>query len=323
MVFKDKICPFCEEKIFRVAHLKKCNKNVNEITAYKLMIEKTFNCVVEEVLNDYLNGLSLPDIKEKYGISYKATQKLLENDGYSLRTIKESCNDKRLSKYLNTIQEKFSVDNVSKSDIIKDRKRKTFIKNYGVDNTFKTEGFTEHVSLICLEKYGKKRITNGKLNSEKRALFTDEKWESINRKIRETYQKKYENGWQGSQFSSTFEEKIKDCLDKNNIQYEQQKYVNGRSYDFHIINTDILIEVNGDYWHANPKFYNSDDKINYPGGKRLAKEVWDKDMLKKENAEKYEYILIYLWESDINECLKNKTINEFLLSNLVCEVKTE
>ena len=33
--------------------------------------------------------------------------------------------------------------------------------------------------------------------------------------------------------------------------------------------------------------------------------------------EKYGYVIIYLWEWDINECLKNKTINEFLLSNLI------
>lgn len=317
MRIKDKICPFCDEKISTITHLKKCNKNIDEITSFKLMIEKTFNCISEEVLNDYLTGLSLPDIKEKYGISYKFTQKLLENNGYSLRTIKESCNDNRLSKYVNTTQKKFLVDNVSKSNVIKNKKRKTFIENYGVDNIFKTDGFTEYVSLICFERYGKKRITSPKLISEKRLLFTDKKWEDIHRKTRETYQKKYENGEYGSQFSSKVEGKIKDCLDDNNIQYEQQKYVNGRSYDFYIVNTNILIEVNGDYWHANPKFYNYGDEINYSGGKCLVNEIWGRDKLKKENAEKYGYVIIYLWEWDINECLKNKTINEFLLSNLV------
>lgn len=313
----NKICPFCDKKISTISHLKKCNDSIDEVTSYKLMIEKSFNCSVDDIIKEYLSGLSLPDVKKKYGLSYKMTQKILNDNGYNCRTIKESCNNNRLNKYVKTTIEKYGVDNVSKSDEIKNKKKETFIKNYGVDNIFKTNGFSSYVDLIMLERYGKKRLTNPLLISKKRLEFTDDKWNEINRKTIETYQKRYDNGESINKYKSKLELYIKQSLDELNIVYEQQKYVNGRSYDFYIVNTNILIEVNGDYWHANPKFYNYDDEINYSGGKCLVKEIWDRDRLKKENAEKYGYVIIYLWEWDINECLKSKTINEFLLSNLI------
>lgn len=317
----NKICPFCGENIRKSSHLNKCNPNVNEKDAYDLMIEKTYGHKSIEIMEDYLNGLSLPDIKKKYGIPYKTTEKILMYSGYSTRTIKESCNQNRTKKYVDTVLMKYGVDNVSKLDEIKSKKNQTFLKNYGVDNVFKIDGFAHYVSNICLERYGKKRLTNPELISERRLNFDEKKWSEIHAKTRESYQKKYDDG--SHIFSSKIENIVQNVLTELNIPFLPQKFVCGRSFDLHILNTNILIEINGDFWHGNPQLYESTDILSHPGEKITAKQLWEKDRIKKYDAEKKGYRVIYIWEKDIYESLKNNTLTETILKSLSWREGTE
>lgn len=75
-------------------------------------------------------------------------------------------------------------------------------------------------------------------------------------------------------------------------------------YDAHILGTKKLIEVNGDFWHANPKIYKETDLVKLPGTPLLAKQIWYNDLKKKNMAEKYNYDILYLWESDF-KCIEN------------------
>ena len=320
MRIKNKICPFCNKKISTTNHLKKCNPLIDYNMAFKMMVEKTFNCKTGDIINDYKNGLSLPDIKNKYKISYGYTTKLIEIFGESTRTISESSNENRLIKYKKTVTDKYGVDNVSKSEKIKKKKVATFIKNYGADNIFKTDGFTEYVTDICLKKYGKKRITNPKLISEKRLKFSKEKWKQIERKRKNTIQENIDNGITYDIFNSNLELLVKGIFEKNDIKIKHQKFINGLSYDFHIINTNIIVEVNGDYWHANPEQYKEDDIVNISDKLKLAKDVWEKDELKIINANKHNYRVITIWESEINRCIVDDSLEEFVL-NLLLECK--
>jgi very-short-patch-repair endonuclease len=82
-------------------------------------------------------------------------------------------------------------------------------------------------------------------------------------------------------------------------------------FDFGIKDKRILIEVDGDYWHGNPAFYNN---IGCEGKKILnsiqlknIKRDLDKNMF----AEKNNLKIIRIWESQIKdgsfkEILKNK-----------------
>ena len=319
MKSKTKICPYCKTLISTTSHLLKCNPNVDIDISYINMIEITYNCKVENIVNEYVNGFSLPDIKLKYNLPYKTTTKLLKIYGITCRTIKESCNEDRIKKSKKTCLIKYGVDNVSKSSIVKDKKAQTFIRNYGIDNIFRTDGFAKYVTSIMIEKYGKARNTNGELISKKRLEFSDKKWKDIQDKTKKTIQEKYgninENIWK---YSSSLEDIVKNVLDKNNIVYKPQKFVSGRSYDIHILNTNILIEINGDYWHANPKLYNDGEMINYAGkGKCLVNEIWDKDTEKLKIANDSGFDVIYLWEFDINYHILNNTLDKFVLNNLI------
>ena len=97
--------------------------------------------------------------------------------------------------------------------------------------------------------------------------------------------------------SSKLEEKFAQILNALNIQYIQQFYVREIKglYDFKIKGTNILIEVDGDYWHCNPNI----DKCKVPT------QQWHFDNLERDTrkttwAESNGYKLIRFWEYDIN-----------------------
>lgn len=60
-----------------------------------------------------------------------------------------------------------------------------------------------------------------------------------------------------------------------------------------------LIEINGDYWHANPLQYNANEAISYPKGIKKASDVWEQDSRKIRYAESRGFQIIVLWESQI------------------------
>ena len=87
---------------------------------------------------------------------------------------------------------------------------------------------------------------------------------------------------------------VKDILEKNKIKYYFQFFINDngicKAYDFKLKGKDILIEVDGDYWHGGPGlneyFFNVEN-------------VKKNDKLKDKIAKKYGYSVIHIWESEI------------------------
>ena len=59
-----------------------------------------------------------------------------------------------------------------------------------------------------------------------------------------------------------------------------------------------IIEVFGDYVHANPEKYDPDDIIKLPGNSYKAKEKWEHDGKKIDWLEEQGYEVIILWSSD-------------------------
>lgn len=93
--------------------------------------------------------------------------------------------------------------------------------------------------------------------------------------------------------SSKLEDRFaSDFLDKLGVVYERQFEAKDikRFYDFKIGN--ILIEVDGDYWHGKDLVY--EDK------NRMQKHSEWVDEVKNEWAVSHGYLLYRVWESDIN-----------------------
>ncbi len=82
-------------------------------------------------------------------------------------------------------------------------------------------------------------------------------------------------------------------------------------YFFDICIGNILIEINGDFWHANPNKYKKGDILKFPKKEVFSDDIWLKDKIKKKDANKNGYNVVYLWESFIR-----KSSNEELIETL-------
>jgi G:T-mismatch repair DNA endonuclease (very short patch repair protein) len=75
--------------------------------------------------------------------------------------------------------------------------------------------------------------------------------------------------------------------------------IDSKICDIYVPSLNLIIEYFGDYWHCNPKKYDS----NYFNMKKnkFAWELWEYDKKKVELIKSYDYNLEIVWESDFNE----------------------
>ena len=122
-----------------------------------------------------------------------------------------------------------------------------------------------------------------------------------------------------SYMPSTTEKRFKKILEKNNISYNHNftlKYMDGQNkkrwyfYDFKVFD-NIIFELNGDYWHANPSFYKANDKVNIRSCK-VASDIWEADKKKEDIARQQGYTVVCLWENDIKSMTDDEVL-DFIL----------
>jgi len=138
-----------------------------------------------------------------------------------------------------------------------------------------------------------------------------EKWEKYkNERIKKLFQK-----GKNTKLNEYFEELLLEYIDISQV--EREFNMENLWYDFKIKN-NTLIEINGDYWHANPNKYNAEDIINYPGGRKIkACKIWEKDKNKINLAIKNGYKIFVFWESELKNKDKQKLIDG--LKNIIEE----
>ena len=294
-----------------VNHIYSCDTkelNKQEIRFQLLKYNFPKICEKEYLEQKYVNeSKSLPDIRSEYGISFKSIIFLLDYYGIKNRTQSDGVNmNSTKIKYKETCIKNYGVDNVSKCEKIKDKKRLTFTKNYGVDNIWKSKEYYTWLHDYMLKTYGKKSLPNkyGNMNKyydnmseydkihkmDKDHLGYIEFWKNLSDEQKdELIIKKTMHFTMTGFYSSKLETKISDCLDKLTISHTKGFYIGRKIYD-KISNSNIIIEVNGDFWHGNPLFYKEDDVINHPFQCVIAKNLWIKDEKKKIIAENKSYL---------------------------------
>lgn len=154
----------------------------------------------------------------------------------------------------------------------------------------------------------KKRIGDKNRNNPACAFWLNKK------RSEETKQKHREKALQRIQnhfgpFKDTKPElKMKEILNELNIQFEHQFRIEGinHNFDFRILNTNILIEVDGDYFHGNPKKYST---LYERQIKQRQKDKENEELAKASN-----FILLRFWEDDI---LNNTEEIKMKLYNLI------
>jgi len=102
------------------------------------------------------------------------------------------------------------------------------------------------------------------------------------------------------------EQSVANMLDENKIGYHFQFFITEndvcKSYDFKLKGTNIIIEVDGDYWHGGPGVKKPHFRVN---------ETKENDILKTKLAENRGYEVYRFWESEIKKD-KEKIFNKIL-----------
>lgn len=297
-------------------------------TRIEKLIEK-FPLLTKEKLTELYveQQKSLPMIHSEFGIDFKACTDLLRYYQIPVRTISQSRtteNGKR--RILQGLKDKYGVDNPSQLEWVKEKKKRTFRKHYGVNNIWKSSEYYKWLEDYMLIHYGVSRISTNpwgwrgagqKRKAERVSKLwagRDKWWASLSDEERSAIMSKVCGA---NTFGSKIETAVGNALDRIHISYRRWVSIGNRNFDFKIDGCKILIEVNGDFWHANPSQYSADDVVHYPDGDRKVRDIWNNDSRKRLTAERNGYKLVVLWESDIkrmtNAELEKQLIKEILV----------
>lgn len=303
-------CPFCKNRLNPRdgRHIYRCNKNTKVWT--KDGIKYEFLCYNFPVIssknslfNEYVVKLkSLPEIRQDYNISYKNIVFLLDYHSIKRRSMKISSKKISTKKYKNTSLLKYGVDNISKLQRIKDKKKQVlFDFNPSIEtlNNLKDMFISKNINLKIEDLDEKVQKNLNKLFKQCHLYWnnlTDEQKEYLMDKV-----------------YSQIESKITNCLDKLNLTYTRRFMVGKNFFDIKI--KDRLIDVNSDLWHANPNIYKENDSLIFPFRKVKAKLVWERDKRKNELAKSYGFKVFVIWENDIKNMDDNQII-EYLRFNI-------
>ena len=135
-----------------------------------------------------------------------------------------------------------------------DKQKATMLKRYGVDNGFK---MLDKIKETKLHKYNDENYNN---HTKQRQTMIEKYGDAIHqKKVKKTLMLKYgveyacltencinNNGRMISKVNKDF----KELLDKNGIKSELEFRLNKYSFDLHILDTNILIEINPTYTHT-------------------------------------------------------------------------
>lgn len=92
------------------------------------------------------------------------------------------------------------------------------------------------------------------------------------------------------------EKELAEILEKQSIKYIQQYRIENRYYDFYLPDKNLLIEVDGIYWHARGLSHN---EMTQRQRDHIAR-----DKIKNVLAEKNKYELLRIWEDEIDSVSK-------------------
>lgn len=157
-------------------------------------------------------------------------------------------------------------------------------------------------------------------------MFQDE---GIKEKSKKTNLEKYGTEYPGtlnklSGHKSGFQKEVEQELGLNNINFRSEVFNKFKAYnrffkkeysprvDILIEDAKIVIECNGDMWHANPDLYDENDIIYLYDGPTEAKYIWAKDDIRQEQIESFGYTVFIVWESEFRE---NK---EHIIEHIKC-----
>jgi G:T-mismatch repair DNA endonuclease (very short patch repair protein) len=207
-----------------------------------------------------------------------------------------------------------SFSDSAKLNTVKDRKKHTLLQIYGVDHPSKSEKIKRQKVEKSIAKYGTVNVFQA---------------EEIKKKSKQSMFERYgvyhtidlPHFTQNNGRRSKLQQKVEKILGDYNIPFETEIGKIFRKFDIErnefyspivdilVENLKLVIEVNGDLWHANPLIYKETDIIQRFRGEMDAKTIWHLDKKRSLQIESFGYTVLVVWESDIK---KPTFVKEFI-----------
>lgn len=320
-------CKFCGQTIKKGDghHYEKCEG-----------FKKFFEDHGHEILSLYVDsGYSVLELSHKYDIGYALVKRILKQLGTEIRGVKENgFSERRKENYKKTMLEKYGYEHNFLGGCESRKKwEERLLEEEGITNVFQRKEVKEKIQKTLSEKYdedgqiyirakgnyldywidklgpneGRKKYDEISFNKGKanRLSYYIEKYGEegeiiFKNKIQNSIKKCYKG------YHTSINERLNNLLTKYGFSFERE-YVIRRtddvtkhfSYDFFVAGK-LIIEMNGAFWHADPKRYKKNDLLNFPGRKVVAKDIWEKDRIKIELAKKHGYNILVFWEDVFN-----------------------
>jgi G:T-mismatch repair DNA endonuclease (very short patch repair protein) len=311
-------CNFCDKKYTSKRslsfHTKRTEKQKfeNEIDLIRYLCNEFYGKTkTDSLLKQYIEKeICTHDLSKKYDYIIQ----LITSMGIKRTNSEEKQTERYKRKYLTKIQSKYgkNITNISQVETIKEKKRNTIENKYNSYEEYHSthirpmkEGYKKYCSNsdnmfdrktkikdTLEKKYGvsnpsqipevREKISNAR--KQEMSLLTEEEKRLRTQKAREAI--KYE---------SSLEIRVKKCLVELEEDFLQHQFLWGYNFDI-LLRDKILIEVNGDFWHANPLIYSNTDVLL---GDLTASKIWNKDKKKLDKATNKGYTVITIWESEI------------------------
>lgn len=153
-----------------------------------------------------------------------------------------------------------------------------------------------------------------KISKAAKMMWQNAKTNDVEKTRRMLYSSKNKQyDFKGIQMNSV-EYLVAKLLDDMNLKFEYEKHFTfGTSTfipDFYLNEYNTVIEVYGDYWHANPEIFDSNKTVF----RTPVLEIWKRDKRKQEIFLENRIQYIILWEDKINNNIKE--IKELLCKNI-------
>lgn len=204
-----------------------------------------------------------------------------------------------------SIKAKYGVDNISQIPEVKEKQRTARVhriyRPYSEERKnqiskaskamWRREGFREKI--IPKLRHG---IRNNPKEMERRRTYQKERMQDP--EYKDTVFR------QSNGCLSKLHQRIRKQLSLTELGFVPEQRINRYYVDELNKSKKLILEINGDYTHANPKFYLPEAKILLPGQSFSAKEKWNKDKKRKETLISLGYRVLVIWESDDLEIVK-------------------
>jgi very-short-patch-repair endonuclease len=215
-----------------------------------------------------------------------------KNTGFSLEKTQKAVS--------NTVRERYGVDNVFQIEEVKEKNKQYFIENPR-DPWFHTDETKHSISIKSTKRWENPEYKERTSKAISNSLQTSEHHEQRSKKMKlqnedPIFQVK---AWAGCKTRlSKPHQLIRKELNLEALGFVSEQRIDCYFVDELLVDKKIIIEINGDYPHANPFLFEPTYVIKLRGQRYTAQEKWEMDQFRKEKLEKLGYKVLVIWESD-------------------------